>query len=76
MLACFTSDMQSKLRGLFTRMSGEELRKMADSFVAFSMKEAAGGYREAVIVRQTGDRKQAGFVQFVSEGGEWKIESM
>jgi hypothetical protein len=76
MLACFTADMRDKLRALFTGMSREQLREMADSFVGFSLKPEAGGYREAIVVRRSGERKSAGFAYFVNDGGEWKIQSM
>ena len=76
MLACFTSDMRQKLQTLFTGMSAEQLRKMADSFVGFSMNPGSGEGREAVVVRQSGDKNTAGFAYFVNDGGEWKIQSM
>ena len=76
MLECFTSGMQAKLEPLLTRMSADELRQMGASFVAFSMQEASGNYREAAIVRQQKDRRMAGIVTFVNDGGSWKIDSM
>ena len=72
MLDCFTLDMQARLEELFKRMSREERRAMGASFVAFTLQ----GEGEAMIVRQHKDRRQAGFVTFVNDGGGWKIASM
>lgn len=76
MLACFTPGMKSKLEGLFTRMPPEELRKMGESFVGFAMQSRDAQRGEALIARQSGEKRIAGFVQFVNDGGEWKIEGM
>jgi len=77
MLACFTAGMRAKLQGLFSNMSREDLRKMGESFVKFSIEKGSSPeYREAVIVRRSGGGNRAGFVAFVNDGGEWKIESM
>jgi len=76
MLACFTPGMQAKLEPLFRRMSADELRQMGTSFIAFSIDGAGAAYREATIVRQGKDRRLAGFVTFVNDGGSWKIDNM
>jgi hypothetical protein len=75
MLDCFTPDVQANLQALFTRMSRDELRAMAESFIGFSM-QGGGELREAAIVRQQKDRRMAGFVTFVNDGGAWKISAM
>jgi hypothetical protein len=76
MLSCFTPGMRAKLQELFTKMWREHLRKMGESFVTFSIEKGnSAEFREAVIVRQSGDRNMAGFVTFVNDGGNWKIES-
>jgi uncharacterized protein with PIN domain len=76
MLACFMPDMASDLEQLFRAMSPEELKQMADSFVAFAPGEGGGRFREAMTVRLVDGQRRAGFVHFVSIEGEWKIESM
>ena len=76
MLACFTPGMKSKLEGLFARMPPEELRKMGESFVGFAMQSRDEQYGEALIARQSGEKRTAGFAQFVNDGGEWKIDSL
>src|SRR5262249_7303034 len=75
-LGCFTSNMRSKLEMLFSKMTTEDMRRMAESFTAFSMQEGDGDMREAVLVRTIGERKNAGFAYFVRQSGEWRIDSM
>jgi tetratricopeptide (TPR) repeat protein len=76
MLACFTLGLQATLEPLFKRLSADELRQMGASFIAFSVDGVGGTYREATIVRQGKDRRMAGFVTFVNDGGSWKIDNM
>ena len=77
MLACFALVMRAKLQGVFTRNSPEDLRKMGEIFVKFSIGNAISAvYREAIILRQSGDRTMAGFLYFVNDGSDLKMESM
>lgn len=77
MLDCFTPTMQARLGELFKRMSAQERRAMAESFVGFALQESIGGdYREAVIARQVKDKRMAGFVTFLNDAGAWKIDAM
>ena len=76
MLDCFTLDMQAKLAELFKRLSADERRRMGESFVGFALQGGSGEFREAMVVRQQQDRKTAGFIHFVNDGGAWKIAEM
>ena len=77
MLQCFTAGMQARVEPLFRQLSAAELREMGASFVGFSMADGSGStLRDATVVRQAKDRRMAGFVSFVNEGGSWKIDSM
>jgi len=76
MLDCFTPEMQAKLAELFKRLSADERRRMGESFVGFALQGGSGEFREAMVVRQQQDRKTAGFIHFVNDGGAWKIAEM
>lgn len=77
MLQCFTLGMQARMETFFRRLSAAELREMGASFVGFSMAAGSGEMvRDATVVRQTKDRRTAGMVSFLNEGGSWKIDSM
>ena len=58
-------------------VKGDDLRRMGESFVGFSI-DASGSaeMREATVVRQLADRRGAGQITFINDGGEWKIESI
>lgn len=76
MLDCLTPELQGRFQEIFKRMPREDLRAMAESFVAFSVTTAYGEFREAMVVRQKGDKKIGGAVTFVNDGGAWKIAEM
>ena len=76
MLDCMTPDIQRRFGPLFTKMSRDDLRKSAESFLGMSITSSYGEFREAMVVRQMGDKKMAGSVTFVNEGGSWKISEM
>jgi hypothetical protein len=76
MLDCLMPELQGRFQELFKRMGREELRTMAESFVAFSVTTAYGEFREAMVVRQQGNKKIGGAVTFVNDGGAWKIAEM
>lgn len=76
MLDCLTPQMQGKFKPLFAKMSRDELRAMAQSFVAFALQESHGAFRDAMVVRQQQDRRMAGMITFVDDGGSWKIAQM
>jgi tetratricopeptide (TPR) repeat protein len=76
MLDCLAPEMQRRFGPLFKQMSREDLRKSADSFVGFGMTSSYGEFREAMVVRQQGEKKVAGAVTFVNDGGSWKIAEM
>jgi hypothetical protein len=75
-LDCLTPELQGRFQDLFKRMPRQDLRAMAESFVAFSVTSAYGEFREAMVVRQQGDTKLGGSVTFVNDGGAWKIAEM
>ncbi|HTM61247.1 MAG TPA: hypothetical protein VL199_12870 [Burkholderiales bacterium] len=76
MLDCMTPDIQRRFGPLFSKMSRDDLRKSAESFLGMSITSSYGEFREAMVVRQLGDKKMAGSVTFVNEGGSWKISEM
>ena len=76
MLDCLTPEMQRRFQPLFAKMSRDELRAMAASFVGFALQESYGELREAMVVRRQDERRMAGTVTFVNEGGAWKIAEM
>ncbi|MEW6331585.1 MAG: hypothetical protein AB1560_09000, partial [Pseudomonadota bacterium] len=77
-LSCFTPGMRAKMSPLLMQLSPEELKKMADSFIAFNAadKEPSSDYIEYAIVRKSEGRNFAGFANFVKQLGEWKINTM
>ena len=75
-LDCYTGGLRQSLAPLFRGRSRDELRKIADSFVAFELGEDMGGFHEATVVRSTPNGNQAGLVTFSNQGGRWLIESM
>jgi hypothetical protein len=77
MLQCFTLGMQARMEPLFRQLSPAQLREMGASFIGFSMAEGSGAMvRDATVVRQAKERRMAGMVSFLNEGGSWKIDSM
>ena len=76
MLDCMTPEIQRRFGPLFKGMSREELRKSAESFVGFGISSSYGEFSEAMVVRQQGEKKMAGVVTFVNDGGSWKIAEM
>lgn len=77
MLQCFTLGMQARMEPFLRQLSAAQLREMGASFVGFSMADDSGGtVRDATVVRQTKERRAAGMVSFLNEGGSWKIDSM
>jgi hypothetical protein len=76
MLDCLTPEMQGKFQDLFKRLSKEDLRKMAESFVGFALSSTYGEFSEAMVVRKQGDRNMGGTVTFLNDGGMWKISEM
>ena len=76
MLDCLTPELQARFQDLFKKMSRDELRKMGESFVAFAVQSSYGQFTEAAVVRQQAERKMAGFITFVNDGGTWKIAEM
>lgn len=77
MLQCFTLGMQARMEPFLRQLSSAQLREMGASFVGFSMADDGGAtVRDATVVRQTKERRSAGMVSFLNEGGSWKIDSM
>ena len=76
MLDCLTPDMQAKFGPLLRKMTGEELRAMARSFVGFALQDGSGEFRDAMVVRQQNERKMGGMITFVKDGPNWKIAEM
>ena len=76
MLDCLTPELQARFQDLFKKMSRDELRKMGESFVAFAVQSSYGQFTEAAVVRQRAERKMAGLITFVNDGGTWKIAEM
>jgi hypothetical protein len=75
-LECYTGALRESLAPLFRGRSRDELRKIADSFVAFEPGEDMGPFNEATVVRATPTGNQVGMVTFSNQGGRWLIESM
>jgi len=69
---CLTDDMKEKLEPRLSRLSGQDLEVMANSFSALKMTETSGSLREGLVERG----KRAGFVYFIRLDGEWKIQEM
>ncbi len=76
MLDCLMPNIQDRFGPMFRSMSRDELKKSAESFVGFGITSSYGEFREAMVVRQQGEKKMGGAVTFVNEGGSWKITEM
>jgi hypothetical protein len=76
MLDCLTADMQRKFAPILEKMSPAELRAMAGAVVDFQLRESHGDFRDAAVVRLQGDRRVAGIITFLHDGGDWKIAEM
>ena len=76
MLDCMTPEIQQRFGPMFRSMTREQLKQSAESFVGFGITSSYGEFREAMVVRQQGDKKRGGTVTFVNEGGSWKIAEM
>jgi len=76
MLDCMTPEIQQRFGPMFRSMTREQLKKSAESFVGFGITSSYGEFREAMVVRQQGEKKMGGAVTFVNEGGSWKIAEM
>ena len=76
MLDCMTPEIQRRFGPMFRAMSRDDLRKSAESFVGFSVTSSYGEFREAMVVRQQGEKKMGGAVTFVNDRGSWKIAEM
>ena len=76
MLDCMTPEIQRRFGPMFRSMTREQLKKSAESFVGFGISSSYGEFREAMVVRQQGDKKVAGAVTFVNDRGSWKIAEM
>ena len=76
MLDCMTPEIQQRFGPMFRSMTREQLKQSAESFVGFGITTTYGEFREAMVVRQQGDKKMGGAVTFVNEGGSWKIAEM
>ena len=72
-MLCLTPNMQSRFRPLFTGMTKEALREMAESFTGFGGASPLGeNAYEAYATRGT----LAGSIQFQKANGMWRIVEM
>jgi hypothetical protein len=69
---CLTPAMKARFEPMLSRLPGDKLREMAESFSGFAMTSSFEPFREAIVRR--GER--AGFVYFQRVEGEWKISEM
>jgi hypothetical protein len=75
-LDCYTGGLRESLGPVFRGRSPDELRQIADSFIAFQPGEDMGPFNEGTVVRVTPNGNQVGEVTFYNQGGNWLIESM
>jgi hypothetical protein len=74
--SCMTPVMEARFQSLSSRLSPEEMKQMAQSFSKFSLQEDMGKRREYTVARKKGDKTSVGFIYFINNLGEWKIQDM
>lgn len=77
-LSSFTPSLKEKRKSLFSKMSSNQMNKLAKSFSGFAKTKNSGDgdLREYVVLRRADDKDMLGFIYFTNIFGEWKINEM
>ncbi len=70
---CMTPAMRAKFEPIFARMTADERKAMARTFVGFHISNLQSEVQEATVTRSNG---RAGFVTFDNSDGVWRIAEM